>query len=89
VLPILSTPQIRRFTSLCGSKIPPSLDRQLEKFADNDDAVRELGVDYATRQVKELWESGAPGIHFYVLNRSYSVSKILTNLDLPGHTDHG
>ncbi len=89
VLPILSTAQIRRFTSLCGSKIPPSLDRQLEKFADNDDAVRELGVDYATRQVRELWESGAPGIHFYVLNRSYSVSKILTNLDLPGHTDHG
>ena len=87
VLPILSTPQIRRFTSLCGSKIPASLDQQLERFADDDDAVRELGVDYATRQVQELWEAGAPGVHFYVLNRSYSVSKILANLDLPGHTD--
>lgn len=85
VLPILSTAQIRRFTSLCGSKIPPVLDRKLDKFADDDDAVRELGVEYATEQVRELWDAGVPGVHFYVLNRSYSVSKILDNLRLPGH----
>ena len=86
VLPILSAGQIRRFTALCGASIPEALDKQLDKFADDDDAVRELGVEYASNQVRELWESGAPGIHFYVLNRSYSVSKILTNLGLPGHT---
>ena len=86
ILPILSTAQIRRFTSLCGAKIPDHLDQQLERFAEDDDAVRELGVEHATKQVKELWANGVPGIHFYVLNRSYSVSKILTNLDLPGHT---
>ncbi len=85
VLPILSTAQIRRFTSLCGSKIPQVLDRQLDKFAEDDDAVRELGVEYATEQVRELWDAGVPGVHFYVLNRSYSVSKILDNLHLPGH----
>ena len=86
VLPILSTGQIRRFTALCGARIPAALDKQLDKFADDDDAVRELGVEHATRQVRELWDSGVPGIHFYVLNRSYSVSKILTNLGLSGHT---
>ena len=86
LLPILSTPQIRRFTAMCGAKIPPKLDQQLEKFADDDDAARELGVEHATEQVEELWRSGVPGIHFYVLNRSYSVSKILNNLGLPGHT---
>ncbi len=86
LLPILSTPQIRRFAALCGAKIPDSLDQQLDKYSDDDDAVRELGVEYATNQVRELWEAGVPGIHFYVLNRSYSVSKILTNLGLPGHT---
>jgi methylenetetrahydrofolate reductase (NADPH) len=85
VLPILSAPQIRRFTALCGASIPPELDRQLDKYAGDDNAVRELGVEYATRQVRELWDNGAPGIHFYVLNRSYSVSKILRNLGLPGH----
>ena len=86
VLPILSTPQIRRFTALCGATIPPALDKQLEKFADDDQAARELGVEYASHQVRELWDSGVPGVHFYVLNRSYSVSRILTNLGLPGHT---
>jgi methylenetetrahydrofolate reductase (NADPH) len=85
VLPILSAPQIRRFTALCGASIPPELDRQLDKYAGDDNAARELGIEYATRQVRELWDSGAPGIHFYVLNRSYSVSKILRNLSLPGH----
>jgi methylenetetrahydrofolate reductase (NADPH) len=84
VLPILSTRQIRRFTALCGARIPPALDRQLDKFADDDDAVRDLGVEYATEQVKELWDNGVAGVHFYVLNRTYSVSKILTNLGLAG-----
>jgi len=86
VLPILTTAQIRRFTGLCGATIPAELDRQLEKYAGDDDAVRELGIEYATNQVRELWDSGVPGVHFYVLNRSYSVSKILDNLGIEGHT---
>ena len=85
VLPILNTAQIRRFTSLCGATIPPELDGKLEQYAEDDNAVRELGVEYASRQVEELWENGVPGVHFYVLNRSYSVSRILANLNLPGH----
>ena len=86
VLPILSASQIRRFTSLCGAKIPEALDQELERYVDDDRGARELGVEYATQQVAELWENGVPGIHFYVLNRSYSVSKILSNLGLAGHT---
>ncbi len=86
VLPILNTAQIRRFTSLCGATIPAELDRQLEQYADDDNTVRELGIEYATNQVRELWDEGVPGVHFYVLNRSYSVSRILSNLNLPGHT---
>jgi methylenetetrahydrofolate reductase (NADPH) len=82
VLPILSTPQIRRFTSLCGAKIPPELDKQLEKYAEDDASVRELGIEHASRQVRDLWDHGVPGVHFYVLNRSYSVAKILSNLGL-------
>ena len=44
-----------------------------------------MGVEYATAQVRELWDAGVPGVHFYVLNRSYSVSRILDNLVIPGH----
>ncbi len=85
ILPVLSAPQIRRFTALCGSKIPPGLDAELESLGEDDEAVRELGIEYAARQVEELWAAGVPGVHFYVLNRSYSVSKILDRLAIPGH----
>ncbi len=85
VLPILSTPQIRRFTTLCGATIPADLDQKLERFADDNRAVREIGVEHATRQVQDLWANGVPGVHFYVLNRSYSISRILQELRLDGH----
>ena len=86
VLPILSTPQIRRFTSLCGATIPTELDEKLERHADDNRAVREIGIEHATRQAEELWAHGVPGIHFYVLNRRYSVSHILSNLSIGEHT---
>ncbi len=85
VLPILSTPQIRRFTALCGATIPPELDARLERHAEDNRAVREIGVEYATRQVEELWANGVPGVHFYVLNRAYSISHILQALNIEGH----
>lgn len=85
VLPILSTPQIRRFTSLCGATIPPVLDARLERFAEDNRAVREIGIEHATRQAEDLWSNGVPGIHFYVLNRTYSVSHILSDLHIHGH----
>lgn len=86
ILPILNTQQIRRFTALCGSSIPPAIDAKLERFADDKDAVRELGIEIATEQVRELISWGVSGIHFYALNRSYSISKILTNLGFPQRT---
>ena len=85
LLPIISTRQIRRFTSLCGATIPPELDKQLEAYADDDDAVRELGAEHTTAQARDLWDNGVEGIHFYVLNRSYSVAKVLSNIGLPEH----
>lgn len=82
ILPVLGTAQIRRFTAFCGAKMPTALDEQLERYADDDDAVRELGIEYASSQVKELWENGAAGVHFYTLNRSYSTSRIIDGLNL-------
>ena len=85
VLPVLNSAQVRRFTALSGSKIPPALDRLLDKYTENDEGARDMGVEYATGQVRELWDADVPGVHFYVLNRSYSVSRILNNLQIPGH----
>lgn len=85
VLPVLASAQVRRFTTFSGVEIPPELDKLLDKYADNDDSARDMGVEYASAQVRELWDAGVPGVHFYVLNRSYSVSQILDNLLIPGH----
>ena len=89
IMPILSASQIRRMTALCGAGIPPSLDQKLSRHEGDDDAVRELGIEHATRQVRELWDNGADGVHFYALNRSRSVSRVLRDLQLPGHTGEG
>ncbi len=83
ILPILATAQIRRFASLCGATIPPALDRELEKYVEDDNGARELGVEYAARQVEELWRAGVDGIHFYTINRSHSVSRVLDAVGLP------
>jgi methylenetetrahydrofolate reductase (NADPH) len=82
VLPILSVPQVRRFTALCGSKIPAKLEKELVKVEDDDDAAVELGIEYASRSCEELIKFGVAGLHFYSLNKSHSVQAICKNLGL-------
>ena len=82
VLPILSVPQVRRFTSLCCAKIPPQLEQQLARVENDDDAAVEVGIQYASRQCEALIKFGAPGLHFYSLNKSRSLRAICKNLCL-------
>jgi methylenetetrahydrofolate reductase (NADPH) len=85
VLPILSASQIKRFVALCGAGLPKPLVEELEKRGDDDRAVAEFGVDYATRQCGELLREGAPGLHFYTLNKAASTTAVLNNLALDHH----
>ena len=80
VMPITNTAQIKRFTQMCGATIPAPLLTRLEAVTGDADAVIEVGVEHATRQCRALLHGGAPGIHFYTLNRSLSTRKILANL---------
>jgi methylenetetrahydrofolate reductase (NADPH) len=80
IMPIGNVAQIQRFTSMCGATIPDRLRRELELRADQPDAVADFGVAYATLQCAELLEGGAPGIHFYTLNRSPATRAILSAL---------
>jgi len=82
ILPILSASQVRRFTSLCGSKIPAGLEQQLVKVEADDAAAVELGIEYATRQCQGLIQNGVRGLHFYSLNKAYSLAAICQNLGL-------
>lgn len=72
ILPIQSFDSLRRVLSLCGANIPGKLYLALEK-AHNDggaEAVRQVGLDYAVRQIRSLLDAGAPGIHLYTLNKA-------------------
>jgi methylenetetrahydrofolate reductase (NADPH) len=82
IIPILSANQIKRFTSLCGAKIPANLADRLDQLGNDDAAAAEFGIEYATRQCEELLRNGAPGIHFYTLNKANSTRRILQNLGL-------
>ena len=82
ILPILSTSQIKRFVALCGAALPPALVSELEKRGDDDAAVLQFGIDYATRQCEELLREGAPGLHFYTLNKARSTTAVVSNLSL-------
>ncbi len=80
VMPIINFGQIKTITGMCGATIPPALERELERRADDPDAVMQLGVAYATMQCSGLIAGGAPGIHFYTLNRSPATRAILAAL---------
>jgi methylenetetrahydrofolate reductase (NADPH) len=82
IMPITDVGQIKRFTDTCGASIPESLLRQLEARAPFPTEVLQLGVSYATLQCAELLARGAPGIHFYTLNRSPATRAILAALRL-------
>jgi len=82
ILPILSASQVRRFVSLCGSRIPDKLELELSKVEHDDDAAVQLGIEYASRQCEGLLRFGVPGFHFYSLNKSRSVAAVCANLGL-------
>ncbi|HWV85590.1 MAG TPA: methylenetetrahydrofolate reductase [NAD(P)H] [Capillimicrobium sp.] len=82
IMPITDVAQIKRVTELCGSDLPEVLVSQLEARAGDPEAVEDLGVAYATLQCAELLAMGAPGIHFYTLNRSPATRAILSALKL-------
>lgn len=82
ILPILSASQIKRFVTLCGASLPRRLLAGLERHGDDDAAVAEFGIEYATRQCEELLREGAPGLHFYTLNKARSTTAVVRNLAL-------
>ena len=91
ILPVLSASQIKRFVALCGAALPKPLLAELERHGDDDHAVTEFGIEYATRQCEELLREGAPSLHFYTLNKARSTTEVVKNLALdrlafrPGH----
>jgi methylenetetrahydrofolate reductase (NADPH) len=82
ILPITQIGQLERMTKMCGAAIPEGLRRELYARESQPEAVIDFGVAYATLQCAELLAAGAPGIHFYTLNRSPATRAILGALKL-------
>ncbi|MBK9120497.1 MAG: methylenetetrahydrofolate reductase [NAD(P)H] [Phycisphaerales bacterium] len=80
IMPITNFRQVERFTDMCGTSIPEPLLSELRNLQDDHHAVLSLGVAHATAQCVELLQRGAPGIHFYTLNKSPATRTILTAL---------
>ncbi len=80
IMPVTNYSQIKTITGMCGATIPDELARELDGRADDPEAVVELGVAYATLQCSDLLARGAPGIHFYTLNRSPATRAIVAAL---------
>ena len=87
IMPVTNFGQIKRFTETIGASIPPKFEKELAARADDPAAVTELGVAYATTQCFDLLARGAPGIHFYTLNRSPATRAILAALRSAGPWD--
>jgi methylenetetrahydrofolate reductase (NADPH) len=80
VIPIASYAQITRFCQLCDASIPEPLAEAMDALGGDQDAEAELGMAYAARQCEELLAGGAPGIHFYTLNRAPATRAVLSAL---------
>jgi methylenetetrahydrofolate reductase (NADPH) len=84
IMPISNASQVERFTVACGATLPFKLAAELDKRRNDPEAVAQLGVAHAAGQAIELLTGGAPGIHFYTLNRSTAARRIFSALQVMG-----
>jgi len=82
IMPVTNAKQVQRFAQMSGAEFPPDLAARLEAVADHPEEVGRIGVEVATQLCQELLDAGAPGLHFYTLNRSTATREIYANLGL-------
>src|ERR687885_412245 len=80
IMPITNLKSVRRMAQLSGCDVPPEVVGRLEEVGEDPDAVRQRGVEMATELCQRLLDAGAPGLHFYTLNRSTATREIYSQL---------
>ena len=80
IMPVISLKQVLRMTSMAKISVPSAMMSKLEKYQNNPDDMKKLGIDIASEMCDDLIRNGAQGLHFYTLNKSYSTVKILDNV---------
>jgi methylenetetrahydrofolate reductase (NADPH) len=81
IIPIVNFNQIQKFSEMCGASIPSGLADKMEEYKDDSKKKYQIGVDFAIDQCNELMKKGAPGIHFYTLNKSRATVDIFESIE--------
>ncbi|RJX31381.1 MAG: methylenetetrahydrofolate reductase [NAD(P)H] [Oxalobacter sp.] len=82
IMPITNYAQLARFSSMCGAEIPRWIRLKLESYGEDLDAIRDFGLDVVAELCQRLLAGGAPGFHFYTLNRAGPTAAIWQRLSL-------
>ncbi|QQZ29310.1 methylenetetrahydrofolate reductase [NAD(P)H] [Thiothrix subterranea] len=82
IMPITNYSQLARFSDMCGAEIPRWLRKQLETYADDVEAITQFGEEFISLLCENLLETGAPGLHFYTMNRVEPTMSIWKNIGL-------
>jgi methylenetetrahydrofolate reductase (NADPH) len=82
IMPVLNARQIKRTIYLCGASIPAPLLKLVDKYENDPEGMGKAGIEYASRQVQDLLESGIPGIHLYTMNKYRQIAEIVNNVGL-------
>jgi methylenetetrahydrofolate reductase (NADPH) len=80
IMPIGNFSQLKRFSDLCGAEIPRWIERRMAAYGDDVEAVRELGAEVVAGLCRRLVDVGAPGLHFYTLNRAKTTLAVIERI---------
>lgn len=80
IIPITNLGQLERFTRISRSSIPPEFVEKMQSYAGQPDKLYQTGMDYSIQQCRDLLLLGAPGLHFYTLNKSRATIEIFETL---------
>jgi methylenetetrahydrofolate reductase (NADPH) len=83
IMPVTNSRQVQRMAQLSGAAVPGWVTSRLDAAGDDPAEVRKVGVELATELCAQLLDAGAPGLHFYTMNRSTATREIYSNLGLP------
>lgn len=87
IMPITEFTRLARFSEMCGAEIPRWICKRLAAFGDDVDSIKAFGLEVVAEMCRKLLDGGAPGLHFYTLNRSEAVSALLKQLNLANQTE--
>ena len=82
IMPITNYTQLARFSDMCGAEIPRWVRKQLEAYGDDTESIVEFGTEFVTLLCENLLDTGAPGLHFYTMNKVEPTMTIWRNLGL-------